>query len=110
MSELWKKLTKYCLPIPLFFLMNFGTEAIVHAGVLSQHVGDSETTTKSVAGAVQMAVCSGPLSGEGLSCKFGEGTDSVKRSVFSMAANGWRFISIVYDSDRKVAHYYFSLE
>lgn len=110
MLEIWKKLTRFSLPISVFFLIYIGVENAVQAGVLFQHVGDSETPTKSVAGAVQISVCSGVLGGEGISCKFGEGTDIVKRSVFSMAANGWRLISIVYDSDRKVAYYYFSIE
>lgn len=110
MLEIWANLTKYSHSIFIFFLIPIGVETTVHAGVLAQQVGDSEVPTKSVAGAVQMTVCNGALGGEGLSCKFGEGTDSSKRSIFSMAANGWRLISIVYDSDRKVAYYYFSLE
>lgn len=110
MFEIFGRRVQSILQISIFALIAIGAETLVHAGALAQHVDDAETPAKSVAGAVQMAVCSGAHGGEVLNCKFGDGIEKVKRSVFSMAASGWRLISIVYDSERKVAYYYFSLE
>lgn len=93
-----------------YLLIALRIDNSVHAGALSQNIDDSDGPAKSIAGSVQMAICHGPLSGEILICKINGDTDSVKRSLFSLIANGWRLISIVYENERRIAHYYFQLE
>lgn len=81
----------------------------VQAGALSQTVNDSEYPTKSVAGASQIAVCSGAHGGEALNCNFGDVGDSAKRSVYSLAASGWRLVAVSFDPNKKISYYYFLL-
>ncbi len=79
------------------------------SGALSQTVNDSEYPTKSVVGAGQIAVCSGAHSGEALDCNFGDVGDSAKRSVYSLAASGWRLVAVSFDQNKKISYYYFLL-
>jgi hypothetical protein len=82
----------------------------------SDHVTDgvlvestTEFLTKSVRGASQVAVCNGKPGINILNCKIGENSAQLSRSIFSMAALGWRLIAVFYDPDSKVAYYYFSI-